>query len=56
MDAMKRKKEFKEAVFKPMQIKDSRFGLRKLFQNTNESPSIATYRQPGKGVSGEHLN
>jgi hypothetical protein len=38
-----KKKVVKKAVVKPRKL-------------TKEKPSIATYRTPGKGVSGEHLN
>lgn len=44
----KRKKEFAKAVFKPIQINDSRFGLRKLYLNTKDVPSVESYAQPGK--------
>lgn len=51
---MSRKKEFKmQVAAKPIQIHDSRFGLRQFFLNNNERPSIKTYKNPGKGVSGE---
>jgi hypothetical protein len=53
---LNRKKEFKESVFKPLTVNDSRFGIRKMFLNTKEKPSIAGYSAPGKGVSGEHQN
>ena len=56
MVALNRKKEFKESVFKPPTVNDSRFGLRKMFLNTKEKPSIAGYSAPGKGVSGESQN
>jgi hypothetical protein len=42
------KKEFKTAVFKPVQINDSRFGIRKIYLNTLEKPSILTYNNPGR--------
>jgi hypothetical protein len=51
-----RKKEFKKAVPKPITFKDSRFGIRRMFINTQERPRVATYRTPGKGVNGEHQN
>lgn len=51
-----RKKEFDNAVHKPITIRDSRFGIRQLFTNTKEKPRIATYRLPGKGVNGESQN
>ena len=45
---MKKKTEFKKAVYKPAQINDSRFGIRKIYLNTNEKPSIFTYANPGR--------
>lgn len=55
LDTLKRKEEFKmQAAVKPIQINDSRFGLRQFFLNNNERPSIKTYKNPGKGVSGQH--
>ena len=52
---MSRKAEFKmQIAAKPIQINDSRFGIRKLFLNPNERSSIKTYQNPGKGVSGQH--
>jgi hypothetical protein len=53
---MKRKSSFKEGIQKPLKINDSRFGLRKMFLNSQEKPSIAVYSFPGKGVNGEHQN
>lgn len=53
---MKRKKEFKPEKAKEVSIKDSRFGIRRMFLNTQERPRIAVYQTPGKGVKGEHLN
>jgi hypothetical protein len=51
---MTRKQEFKmQAAAKPVQITDSRFGLRKFFLNPNERSSIKTYKNMGKGASGE---
>ena len=54
MKKTKRVKEMQTAVFRPMVVKDSRFGIRKAFFNTNESPRIATYMNPGRGPNGEH--
>lgn len=51
-----RNKEFKEANFKPITVKDSRFGIRRLFINNQERPRIGTYANPGKGPNGEHQN
>jgi len=53
---MNRKKEFKQPKIEKVTIKDSRFGVRRMFLNTQERPRIATYKTPGKGVQGEHLN
>jgi hypothetical protein len=52
-----RKKEFflKDAKTQD-QPADSRFGLRPKKWASNESPSIFTYSNPGKGVQGEHQN
>ena len=51
-----RKSEFKDAVIKPLVVKDSRFGIRRLFINSQERPSIGTYSTPGRGQQGEHQN
>lgn len=51
-----RKTEFKKSLEKPTVLNDSRFGLRRLFLNKQERPRIAVYRQPGRGVKGEHQN
>jgi hypothetical protein len=51
---MKRKSHFKKATPKPKIIKDSRFGVRKLYFNDMEKPSVAVYMNPGRGASGEH--
>jgi hypothetical protein len=53
---MSRKKEFKIPTAKEITIRDSRFGLRRMFLNENEKPSIAVYGTPGKGPNGEHQN
>jgi len=53
---MSRKKEFKIPKAKEITIRDSRFGLRRMFLNENEKPSIAVYGTPGKGPNGEHQN
>ena len=53
---MKRKAEFKAAKEKPITVKDSRFGIRRLFINSQERPRVAQYARPGKGVNGEHQN
>jgi len=51
-----RGREFKKSVSKPKKVMDSRFGLRKLPQNSNERPSIAVWNTPGKGPNGESQN
>lgn len=51
-----RKREFKKSVSKPLVVKDSRFGIRRMFLNGQERPSIATYSTPGRGQQGEHQN
>ena len=53
---MKRKKAFKEPLQKPITINDSRFGIRRMFLNTQERPRIKTYASPGRGSNGEHQN
>jgi hypothetical protein len=52
-----RKKTFDtDAKFKPVTIRDSRFGIRKIYLTKNETPSIGTYSRPGKGPNGESSN
>ena len=51
-----RKKAFKGETFKPITIKDSRFGIRKMYLNDNEKPSIFTYPNAGRGANGESSN
>jgi len=53
---MSRTEEFQQPEIKESTIRDSRFGLRRLFLNENEKPSIAVYGTPGKGPNGEHQN
>jgi hypothetical protein len=53
---MKRKKEFKMPKAQEVTIRDSRFGLRRMFLTAQERPRIATYSTPGKGPNGEHQN
>jgi len=48
--------EFLSANIVPTYISDSRFGLRELFLNDNEKPSIAVYSTPGRGANGESSN
>jgi hypothetical protein len=50
---MKRAQIFRSSVSNPTYINDSRFGLRKLFLNEQERPTIALYTNPGRGASGE---
>lgn len=52
-----RKKTFEDdAKFKPVTIRDTRFGIRKIYLTKNETPSIGTYSRPGKGPNGESQN
>jgi hypothetical protein len=51
-----RKKEFKKEIEKPVTINDSRFGIRKVYLNTTEVPSIFVYPTKGKGANGESSN
>jgi hypothetical protein len=52
-----RSSEFSGAVDKPIVVNDSRFGIRKLFINENEKPSIGgVYAMPGQGPNGESQN
>jgi len=51
-----RYKEFLQAEPKPIQVQDSRFGLRKFFTTDKEKPSIVVWNQPGKGPNGESQN
>ena len=53
---MKRKESFKEPLAKPITIKDSRFGIRRMFLTSQERPRIAQYRNAGRGPNGEHQN
>jgi len=53
---MKRRKAFKEGNPKPLVTHDSRFGIRKIYLNPNETPKIATYSSVGRGPNGEHQN
>jgi len=53
---MSRSEEFVEAVAQPVTINDSRFGLRTMIDNRNETPSTYSYGKPGKGPNGEHQN
>lgn len=53
---MTRKEEFKKSPEKEATISDSRFGIRRMFLNTQERPRVAQYAKPGKGPNGEHQN
>lgn len=53
---MTRKKAFKETLVKPITVNDSRFGIRRLFLNTQERPRIKSYTKPGRGQNGESQN
>ena len=46
----------KDAHPKPVEINDSRFGLRKFFFNDTDKPSIGIYNTPGRGPNGESQN
>jgi hypothetical protein len=40
-------KEFKkEALFKPAQVNDTRFGIRRIFLNQREKPTTFSYSDP----------
>jgi hypothetical protein len=53
MANLKRKTEFKkEAKFKPAQINDTRFGVRRIYLNQKEKPSTFSYANPGRGWHG----
>ena len=45
---MKRTKSFKQDIYKPVTISDARFGIRRIFLNTQDKPSIKTYKNPGR--------
>jgi hypothetical protein len=49
MANIKLNKEFKkEALFKPVQIKDTRFGVRRIYLNQKEKPTTFSYSNPGR--------
>ena len=56
MVTMSKKKEFKNAVAKPVVVNDSRFGIRRLFLTKQERPRIGNYMNPGRGPNGESQN
>lgn len=47
-----RKAVFNETRTRPAQISDSRFGLRKIYLNDNEIPSVFSYANPGRAWHG----
>ena len=49
----RRNKSFREGNPRPLTIKDSRFGIRKLFLNDTEKAKEGVYFNPGRGASGE---
>jgi hypothetical protein len=49
---LKRAKEFKAAQPKLITVRDSRFGIRKIFLNDEEKPSIKSYMNPGRAYHG----
>lgn len=51
---MKRKSHLK--MPKPKTVKDSRFGIRKLYFNDMEKPRVFSYMNAGRGPNGEHQN
>jgi len=53
---MKRKDNFKQPKIEQVTVNDSRFGVRRLFLNTQERPRIRTWQNPGKGPNGESQN
>jgi len=53
MEQLKREKEFKkEALFRPAQVQDTRFGVRRIFLNQKEKPSVPSYANPGRAYWG----
>jgi len=53
---MSRKKSFKQPKIEQVTIRDSRFGVRRLFLNTEERPRIHVPQRPGRGPNGESQN
>jgi hypothetical protein len=53
---MSRSQEFQNSVERPVNIIDSRFGLRHFFLNDNEKSSYMPYATPGRGENGESSN
>ena len=52
MVPMNRAKEFTYIQPKLITVRDSRFGLRKLYLNDKEKPSIKGYMNPGRAYHG----
>jgi hypothetical protein len=53
MANIKRSTEFKkEAKYNPVQINDTRFGIRKIYLNQNEKPQTFSYANPNRGYWG----
>jgi len=49
MEQLKRTKEFKQtALYKPVQVKDTRFGVRRIYLNQTEKPTTFSYANPGR--------
>jgi hypothetical protein len=53
LESMKRSKEFKNSIDRPITINDSRFGLRKFFLRDQEKAKKGVYMNPGRGANGE---
>jgi hypothetical protein len=45
----KRVTEFKKPLFKPAQVNDTRFGIRRIYLNQNEKPQTFSYADPAPG-------
>jgi hypothetical protein len=53
VEHLSRLKEFKGLTqHKLINIKDSRFGMRRLYINKEERPSVNSYMNPGRGWHG----
>lgn len=46
-------KEFLHVFATPVEVNDSRFGLRKLFLSDQEQVKDGVYMEPGRGSNGE---
>lgn len=49
-----RSKEFIKSLARPVQIRDSRFGIHRIFLNSQERPRIKVYMDADRGPNGEH--